>query len=597
MRESAEATTLRRKKLELLQKHYTSFNRFMADMMKELGFEATWMQHDIASYLQYGPKFLMVQAQRGEAKSTITAIFAVFSLIHNPKTRVVIVSAGEGTANEIATLVQRMIMNIDILECLRPDKRNGDRTSVEAFDVHYSLKGMDKSPSVACVGIGSNLPGKRADLVIADDIESPKNSMTAGARAVLSNLSREFSAWVTNDWARIVYLGTPQSTESVYNELPSRGFDVRIWPGRYPTAEELPNYGAFLAPALIQRMQENPALQSGGGVLADKGQPTDPQLFDEEKLQSKWRDWGESGFQLQYMLNTRLLDALRYPLKLAQAVILRAAGKLFPLVITRGFGPQSERQFTNGGFTFQMTQPHTVSEQTDIVQGTHMQIDPAGGGVNADESGYAVTSFLNGNVIVRLVGGMPGGYGMENLEAMADIAVRTLPNVISIEKNMGHGAYANVFLPVLRRKYKDAGIKEIPGIVEEFVTGQKEVRIIGTLEPVLGRGSLIFTEEAIEHDKDTCDRYGAGKSKEYSCFYQLSKMTKTRNCVKHDDRADALEGSVRHWVKQMGIDQQHRIEAAEKATQAKWQADPLQRKRFTSGPSRGGSSLFNRFRR
>ena len=181
----------------------------------------------------------MIQAQRGEAKSTITAMFAVWSLIQNPKCRVVIVSAGEGTANEIATLVKNMILTVDTLECLRPDKSSGDRTSTEAFDVHHSLKGIDKSPSVACAGIGANLPGKRADLVNADDVESPKNSLTAAMRETLARLIKEFSAWCSTDWARIVYLGTPQSTESIYNALPQQGFDVRIWPGRYPTVEEI----------------------------------------------------------------------------------------------------------------------------------------------------------------------------------------------------------------------------------------------------------------------------------------------------------------------------------------------------------------------
>jgi len=115
-RESVQAAILRQRKIEMLQKHYASFNTFMEDMMGVLGFDPTWMQHDIASYLQYGPQYLMVQAQRGEAKTTITAMFAVWSLIHDPKFRVLIVSAGGTAASEIATLVQRIILTVDTLE-------------------------------------------------------------------------------------------------------------------------------------------------------------------------------------------------------------------------------------------------------------------------------------------------------------------------------------------------------------------------------------------------------------------------------------------------------------------------------------------------
>ena len=47
------------------------------------------------------------------------------------------------------------------------------------------LKGVDRSPSVACIGITGQLPGKRADLLIADDIESPKN---AGTRRIIGSV-------------------------------------------------------------------------------------------------------------------------------------------------------------------------------------------------------------------------------------------------------------------------------------------------------------------------------------------------------------------------------------------------------------------------
>jgi hypothetical protein len=590
-REVEEAALLRWNKLRVLQKHYASFNRFMDDMMRELGFPATWMQHDIASYMQYGPRNLMIQAQRGEAKSTIAAIFAVWSLIHNPKCRVVIVSAGENTANEIATLVQKLIMQVEILECLRPDKSNGDRTSIEAFDVHYTLKGMDKSPSLACVGIGANLPGKRADLVIADDIESPKNSLTAAMRERLSTLSKEFSAWCSTDWSRIIYLGTPQSTESIYNALPQQGFDLRIWPGRYPTPEELPNYGTHLAPSLVERMTADPSLQTGGGALFDKGKPTDPDLFGEEKLIEKWRIWAESGFQLQYMLNTRLLDALRFPLKWTQAVVLSGCdGKRFPLTVLRGIGPGALKTFTSAGHTFQMSQPHSVSDELTALQGIYMHVDPAGGGVNADETGWAVTGFLNGNVYLLGWGGIPGGYELAQLEELADIAARFKPNTIGIEKNMGHGGFAKVWLPILRKKWQG-------NIEEEFVHGQKEVRIIGTLEPMLGRGALIVLEEAVAQDNDACEKYAPEKRKLYSGFYQVNKMSKVRKALKHDDRADALEGAVRKWMPQIAIDQEKVVERMKRAEWEKWAKDPLLHNRcLPAAPKRAGS-LFNKYRR
>ena len=155
--------------VELLAEQYERFEDFAFDGMAFLGFPLTDMQRDISEYMQDGPRLRMVMAQRGEAKSTLAALYAVWRIVQRPSTRVLIVSGGEQQASEVATLVVRLIQTWEILECLRPDRQAGDRTSIEAFDVHYALKGLDKSPSVACVGINANLPGKRADLLIPDD--------------------------------------------------------------------------------------------------------------------------------------------------------------------------------------------------------------------------------------------------------------------------------------------------------------------------------------------------------------------------------------------------------------------------------------------
>ena len=114
-----------------------------------------------------------------EAKTTITGCYAVWCLIHDPTTRVFILSAGSTMAKEISTWCIQIFNGMPILEILRCDKSHpGARSSVEAYDVHYELKGPDKSPSIKCMGITSNMQGTRADLLISDDIESAKNAQT-----------------------------------------------------------------------------------------------------------------------------------------------------------------------------------------------------------------------------------------------------------------------------------------------------------------------------------------------------------------------------------------------------------------------------------
>jgi hypothetical protein len=158
---------------------------------------------------------------------------------------------------------------------------------------------------VKSIGISGQLAGSRADVIVADDIEVPNNSMTQGMRDKLSEAVKEFDAILKPD-GRIIYLGTPQNQESLYNKLPDRGYKVSIWPARYPNTDQTVGYGIILARFISNAMTANDLL-----VV----EPTDPNRFSEFDLLEREASYGRSGFALQFMLDTRLSDAERYPLK------------------------------------------------------------------------------------------------------------------------------------------------------------------------------------------------------------------------------------------------------------------------------------------
>jgi len=590
VRETHALAKVRWQKLGMLQEHYREFTTFLEQVMSLLGFHTTDVQRDIANFLAHGPDYLMVQAQRGQAKTTIAAAYAVWCLIQDPTFRVLIISAGGTQASEISTLIIRIIMTLPELECMRPDTNNGDRSSVDHFDVHYNLKGVDKSPSVACVGITAMLQGKRAHLLIADDVEAMKNSATMTQRAQLLHLTLDFVSISTQ---RIIWLGTPQSSDSIYNTLPARGVSVRIWPGRYPTAEQLDNYGEHLAPMLRRNMDRDPSLTMGGGNARDQGQPIDNVLLDEAKLQAKELDQGTSYFQLQHMLNTRLADKLRYPLKPDQLIRMQCQ-EYMPISVVRGMTGASLVDHKVHGFAFKLQTPHDVSKETAKFTGIMAYVDPAGGGANADETAYAVTAFLNGTIYVLEVGGVPGGYSPETMKELAKRLLVHKINVVKIEKNMGFGAFLEVFAPVLQREA--ALVNHIVGTDEDYVTGQKELRIIATLEPIMNQGRLIISPRVIEQDVTDCERYAAQHRLSYSLFFQLSKITKDRGSLVHDDRLDALEGGVRHWQALLKIDQLHQVEKQRQRENAERLRDPLGHARFTSPVVATKRSLLDRYK-
>lgn len=595
-RETPEEALQRWARLDLLRRAYPEFVPFLRDMMEELGFKTSEIQEDIALYMQHGPDFLMVQAQRGQAKTTIAAIFAVWNLVHDPTFRVLIVSAGETQANEISTLIVRIINSVDILEMLRPDASAGDRTSVEHYDVHYTLKGIDKSPSVACVGINSNLPGKRADLLIPDDVESNKNSLTATARAQLAAFTQEFSSISVQEkprGGRIIWLGTPQSTDSLYNGLPGRGVSIRIWPGRIPSAEQEQHYGENLAP-IIRAKIEAGAKRTGFGLDGEQGEATDPLLRSEEALLKQEMDKGAAGFQLQFMLLTAMTDALRYPLKVERIVAIPMLSDYYPLTVIPGFGKHKEVMVN--GMKYRYATAHEVSVETGKLQSSCLYLDPAGGGANADETGYAFGGLLNSHVYVREWGGLPGGHTEDHLSAIADLAVRLRPTLIKVEKNFGYGLFLTALRPVVTAAFEKAGLP-LPGFDEDMVHGQKEVRIIETLEPVIGRGALILNEDIFTNEAASIQHHDLRVRNTYSGLFQLTKLTRDRGSLAHDDRADALAGLVQHYAAALAVDQKKALNSAKKREYDRLMKNPLNLPKYALPAARPQNLLQKRIRK
>ena len=550
------------------------------------------VQADICKYLLTGHKYRMVQAQRGQAKTTLTAIFAVFTIIHKPHARILIFSQTGKRAKEISSWVIKIFRRMDFLHFMAPDESNGDRASVEAFDIHWCLKGSDKSPSVACQSIEAGAQGARADLIIADDVESLQNSRTTAGRELLEEITKEFES--INQHGDIIYLGTPQSIESIYNNLPNRGYDIRIWPGRYPNAEEISAYGAHLAPMLQADIEANPEIQTGYGLTGKQGKPTCPEMFTDTILIEKETSQGKAKFQLQYMLNTRLSDEGRFPLKLTDLItteIGQTEGVVLPIwasgkkQIVEGlprFGNRNSDKFYS-----------PVNREYDWApyERTLMYIDPAGGGKNGDEMAYAIIRLIGAVIYLVEVGGVPGGYEESKLMKLVNAAKRHNCKEVFIEKNYGNGAHASMLKPLFETEWPVS-------IEDRWETGQKELRIIDVLEPIISSHRLVVPPEVIQADYDSTSIYPTEKRLTYSLFFQMSHITRDKGCLRHDDRLDALAGAVREIVENIDYDMQSamlRKQARETKEWLKMMNDPMARRESVTGTIHRPRSRTNRF--
>lgn len=507
--------------------------------------DPTECQYDIALFLANGPRRRMVEAFRGIGKSWLTAAFVLWRLYRNPNERILVVSASKDRSDAFTIFVRRLIEEVPILQHLRPDDKKGHRDSAISFDVGPS--DPHQAPSVKSVGITGQIAGSRATIIVADDVEVPKNSLTQTMRDRLSEAIKEFDA-VLVPGGEIIYLGTPQTEMSVYNKLPERGYTIRIWPARYPSAALQERYGDKLAPMLLEKLVANPGLadQCNG-----RGAPTDPKRFADIDLLEREASYGRSGFALQFMLDTSVSDAERYPLKMSDLILCSVSKEMAPIKIIWGSGPE----LVHNGVPMvglagdRVHRPMFVSKDFAEYQGVVMAIDPSGKG--ADETGYAVVAMLNGYLWVLEVGGFRDGYSDTVLDALARIAKRNKVKHIVIEENFGGGMFTKLLTPFLTRIY--------PCTVEDIHSSiQKEKRIIDTLEPVLNQHRLVVDEKLLMED-------GRVDDPRYQLFYQMTRITKERGALSHYDRLDVLAMAVAYWVEVMDKDVNRIEDEAKKA--------------------------------
>lgn len=517
-----------------IEKAKTDFRVFVFILWRTLGLpEPTPIQYDIAKSLMnpLSDRFI-IQGFRGVAKSYLTCAYAVWQLWKNPQIKVLVVSASKDRADANAVFIKRIITLLPFLKDLLPTDKQ--RNTQNVFDVGLAVP--DISPSVKSVGITGQITGSRADLLIADDVEIPNNSATQVQRDKLNESVKEFDS-ILKPGGQILYLGTPQSEMSLYNELQKRGYTARVWTVEYPsTQKERDEYGDTLAPYIAKDWEEK------------KGKPTDPMRFDELEIVKRRLSYGKAGFSLQFMLNTNLSDIERYPLKIQDLIVIdldmKEASLKWNWCADAGKRHADLASVALKGDYFYA--PLSRSEETEAYTGTVMAIDPSGRG--KDETAYAIIKYLNGYLFVMEVGGYQTGYSEATLTNLANQAKFWGVNTVLYESNFGDGMFGQLLKPVFNRIH--------PCAVEEVRSmAQKEKRIVETLEPVMMRHKLIVNKTVIKEDYKVYEN-----NQHYSLIYQMTRLTTDRGALAHDDRLDALSMAISYWKDVMDRDDQQGID-------------------------------------
>jgi len=525
--------------LQPLPEKLQDFRYFLILTWRHLNLpDPTPVQLEIAEYLQHGPRRKIIQAFRGVGKSWITSAYVVWKLRMDPQLKFLVVSASKDRADNFSTFTMRLISEMDVLAPLRPDA--SQRNSKISFDVRPAR--ADHAPSVKSVGVLGQMAGSRADEVVADDVEVPNNSFTQPMRDKLSEAVKEFDA-ILKPNGKICFLGTPQTEQSLYLTLEERGYETCIWPARYPNLKN--NYGDRLAPKVHQRLLDE--------VVKPKD-PVDPDRFNSVDLMEREASYGRSGFSLQFMLDTSLSDQDRYPLKLSDLIISSINPDHAPEKVIWSNSPEySLPDLPCVGFNGDRYY-RPAQEFGDWIEytGSVMSIDPSGKG--KDATGYAIVKMLNGNLFVTDAGGLVGGYDDSVLTKLSRLARDHKVNTIIIEENFGGGMFAELLKPVLTKFH--------PCQVENIRNNKtKEFRIIDTLEPVMNSHRLIIDRKIVEKDYRSNTNEAPERKLKLQLFYQMSRITRHKGSLVHDDILDALSGAVSYWTDYMSADEDRNIQS------------------------------------
>jgi hypothetical protein len=477
-------------------------------------------------------------AFRGAAKSYTTTAYAVCCLRRNREEIVLVTSATSGFASGIANFAWQMVNNFDWLADMKP--RSDQRHSSQAFDVAGAPPAA-RFESFASESIFGQITGRRASLIIGDDLETPNTSDTEGNRLKLRQRVSELGGAIILPGGRIYFLGTAQTEQTIYKEYhEEKGYELRIWPIVYPTPDETKKYGPCLAPSIAKALQENPHLA---------GTSTEPSRFNEADILRRMGEWGKTEFERQFKMFMDAGVGKGAPLKVRDLIVMElgsspgASGLLLPSEVIFAPTPTTRVELdvdalTGDSYVYAPEKVDVWVKPEKIV----CIVDASGEGT--DETTWTIGAENLGLVFALWQGASLEGHTQDTLKAIAADCKKWGVQTIEIEANFGQGMFADLLRPVCADMFYEPEI-----LTENAKPVQKEVRIVNNLEPLTSSHRLVINAELLRRDfLVDYDDIEAAKRRYYRFTYQYSRMTKAKGAVPHDDRVEGVANLAGHFV-------------------------------------------------
>jgi hypothetical protein len=488
----------------------------------------------------------ILMAFRGAAKTYVVTTNSVYRLRENQLEEVLVVSATGEFASAISTMAFGMVTKFDWLAGdMAPT--NDQRQSALSFDVR-GARAASKDASFSARGIFGQITGLRSTLIMGDDLETPNTSETDVKRTQLRHRMSELGGAIIKPGGDIILCGTAQNEQTIYKEYADeKGYELRIYPIVYPKVDEVERrYGTRLAPSLQTALDDNPLLA---------GTSTEPNRFNERDIIKRKMEWGDTEFERQFKM---WLDAgadRAYPLKLRDLIVFEftppnpSTGNKLILPAQIVWAPMRDHRLRDMEVD---SLPGDGSLYAPLSMDIHLpadevicQIDPSGEG--QDETSWAILAGLSGRIYFAAQGSSKKGHTEEVMMQIAADCATWGVTTVKVESNFGQGMFSSLLMPHLKKAGCRAEV-----ISERAGSAQKEKRIVGTLEPLITSHRLVVNAGVFRNDfrvdyKDVEE----AKRRFYRLTYQLTRITKVKGALRHDDRVESLSAGCEHFSERL----------------------------------------------
>ena len=323
--------------------------------------------------------------------------------------------------------------------------------------------------------------------------------------------------------------------------MAERSYRPFVWPARYP--KNLSQYEGLIAPQLQEDIDT--------GALT--GSCTDPDRFDDDDLVEREASMGRSNFMLQFMLDTSLSDAEKFPLKISDLVVTSVNPTTAPDSVIWCSDPRNViKELPTVGLPGDyFYSPMQLQGDWTPYSETICSVDPSGRGT--DETAAAYISQKNAFLYLHELRAYRDGYSDRTLLDILRGCKKFNVTKLVIETNFGDGMVSELFKKHLQQTKQAIDVEEVRANV------RKEDRIIDAMEPMLNQHRLICNKSVIDWDYNSNKEAAPEERLLYMLFYQMSRMCREKGAVKHDDRLDALAQGVKYYTDALSISAQEAV--------------------------------------